>query len=75
MNQEVPAAAQRIFVDVGVCPGCDTTAWAALTVTEAGQLGRALLSEVAAAKQQSSGRGTAGRSPGPDVETSPFPVP
>jgi hypothetical protein len=27
--------AQRIFVDLGNCPGCDTGAWAGLTVTEA----------------------------------------
>jgi hypothetical protein len=48
--------AQRIFVDVGACPGCDTTAWAALTVTQARQLAWALLFEAAAADQDSSAR-------------------
>jgi hypothetical protein len=46
--------AQRVFVDLGACPGCGTTAWAGLTVTEARQLARALLSEAAAADQNSS---------------------
>jgi len=45
--------AQRIFVDLGSCPGCDTTAWAGLTVTEARQLARVLLSEAAAADRES----------------------
>lgn len=45
--------AQRIFIDVGACPGCGATAWAALTVTEARLLARALLSEAAAAGQKS----------------------
>jgi hypothetical protein len=43
--------AQRIFVDLGTCPGCRTTAWAGLTATEARQLARALLAEAAAADQ------------------------
>ncbi len=43
--------AQRIFVDLGACAGCETTAWAGLTVTEARQLARTLLSEAAAADQ------------------------
>lgn len=41
--------AQRVFVDLGACPGCGTTAWAGLTVTEARWLAWALLSEAAAA--------------------------
>jgi hypothetical protein len=46
--------AQRIFVDLGACPGCEMTAWAGLTVTQARQLARALVSEAAAAEQDSS---------------------
>ncbi len=40
-------AAQRIFVDLGECSGCARTGWAGLSVAEARQLGRALLSQAA----------------------------
>ena len=43
--------AQRIFVDLGDCPGCDGTRWAGLTVTEARHVARALLSQAAAAER------------------------
>jgi len=45
--------AQRVFVNLGDCPGCDGTEWAGLTVTEARQLARALLSQAAAAERES----------------------
>lgn len=44
--------AERIFVDLGEPPGFPGTAWAGLTVTEARQLGRALLSEAATAERE-----------------------
>jgi hypothetical protein len=45
-----PAA--RVFVDLGGAPGCDTTGWAGLTVAEARQFARAVLSQAAAAEQE-----------------------
>lgn len=45
-----PAA--RVFVDLGECPGCEGTEWAGLTVAEARQLARAVLSEAAAAERE-----------------------
>ncbi len=45
-----PAA--RVFVDLGGCPGCDGTGWAGLTVAEARQFARAVLSQAAAAEQE-----------------------
>lgn len=45
-----PAA--RVFVDLGDCPGCDGTGWAAFTVAEARQLARAVLAQAAAAEQE-----------------------
>jgi hypothetical protein len=54
--------AQRIFVDLGECPGCDGTSWAGLTVTEAGRVAWALLSQAAAAQRESEAQaGPAGR--------------
>jgi uncharacterized OsmC-like protein len=44
--------AERIFVDLGESPGLPGTAWAGLTVTEARQLGQALLSEAATAERE-----------------------
>lgn len=44
--------AQRIFVDLGECSGCAGTGWAGLTVTEARQLGRALLSQAAVIERE-----------------------
>ena len=44
--------ARRIFLDLGGCPGCDDTSWAGLTVAEARQVARALLTEAAAAEQE-----------------------
>jgi hypothetical protein len=52
-----PAA--RVFVDLGDCPGCDGTGWAGLTVAEARQLARAVLSQAAAAEQECPGSGQA----------------
>lgn len=43
---------QRIFVDLGDCPGCDGGGWSSLTVTEARQVARALLSQAAAAERE-----------------------
>ncbi len=45
--------AERIFVDLGDCPGCDGTEWAGLTVAEARRVAQALLSQAAAAEQES----------------------
>jgi putative redox protein len=49
-NDQHPA--ERVFVDLGESPGFPGTAWAGLTVTEARQLGRALMSEAAAAERE-----------------------
>jgi uncharacterized OsmC-like protein len=55
-----PAA--RVFVDLGECTGCENTNWAGLTVTEARQLARALLSKVALAERDGCAQpGPAGR--------------
>lgn len=43
---------ERIFVDLGDCPGCEDSHWASLTVTEARQLAACLLAEAAAAEQE-----------------------
>ena len=57
--------AERIFVDLGGCPGCDGTdgtAWAGLTVAEARQVALALLSQAAVAERESQAEaGPAGR--------------
>ena len=45
-----PAA--RVFLDLGVCPGCDGSGWAGLTAAEARQLARALLAQAAAAERE-----------------------
>ncbi|HTR92308.1 MAG TPA: hypothetical protein VMI73_11260 [Trebonia sp.] len=45
-----PAA--RVFVDIGECSGCETSAWAGLTVPEARLLARALLAQAAAAERE-----------------------
>ncbi len=45
--------AQRVFVDLGDCPGWDRTGWAGLTVAEARQAAWALLSQAAAAERES----------------------
>jgi len=56
-----PAA--RVFVDLGECPGCEGTGWAALTVTEARQLARAVLAQAAVAERECQGA-PAARRPG-----------
>jgi putative redox protein len=43
--------ASRVFLDLGSCPGSDSTSWASLTVAEARQVAHALLTEAAAAEQ------------------------
>ena len=48
-----PAA--RVFVNLGVCHGCDEVACASLTVAEARSLARAILSEAAAAERECRG--------------------
>jgi putative redox protein len=54
--------AQRIFVDLGDCPGCDGTGWAGLTVAEARRVARSLLSQAAASERESQAQaGPAGR--------------
>lgn len=55
--------AERVFVDLGESPGLPGMAWAGLTVTEARQLGRALLSEAAMAERE--GRTEGGTEAGP----------
>ncbi|HEY1619963.1 MAG TPA: hypothetical protein VGG25_20235 [Streptosporangiaceae bacterium] len=45
-----PAA--RVFVDLGECPGCEGTGWAALTVAGARQLARVVLAQAAAAERE-----------------------
>jgi len=45
--------AERVFVDLGSCPGCDGTEWAGLTVAEARRVAWALLSQAAAAERES----------------------
>jgi uncharacterized OsmC-like protein len=49
-NSSHPAS--RVFLDLGGCPGTDGTSWASLTVAEARQVSRALLTEAAAAEQE-----------------------
>ena len=44
--------AQRTFVDLGECSGCAGIRWAGLTVTEARQLGWALLSQAAVTERE-----------------------
>jgi putative redox protein len=54
--------AQRIFLDLGGCPGCDGIGWAGLTVAEAQQVAHALLAEAAAAEEETrAGSEPAGR--------------
>ncbi len=43
--------AGRVFVDLGDCPDCDGSRWAGLTVAEARDLARALLSQAEAAER------------------------
>lgn len=43
--------AVRVFVDLGDCPGCDSSGWAGLTVPEARRLAEAVLSQAAAAER------------------------
>lgn len=58
---DVQHPARRIFVDLGVCPGCEGTSWAGLTAAEARQVARTLLAEAAAAEQEAgAGRDPAG---------------
>ena len=45
-----PAA--RVFVDIGVCSGCETSVWAGLTVSEARQFAQALLAQAGAAERE-----------------------
>jgi hypothetical protein len=45
--------APRVFMDMGECPGCETSRWAGLTVPEARQLARVLLAQAAAAERES----------------------
>jgi len=47
--------ATRVFVDLGACPGCDGSGWAGLTVAEARELARAVLSQAAAAERECQG--------------------
>jgi hypothetical protein len=42
----------RVFIDLGECPGCEASGWAALTLPEARQLARALLTQVATAARE-----------------------
>ena len=42
----------RVFVDLGEAPGCDARGWAGMTVAEARQFARAVLSQAAAAEQE-----------------------
>ena len=42
----------RVFIDLGDCPGCDGTGWAGLTVAEAREFARAVLSQAAAADRE-----------------------
>ena len=42
----------RVFIDLGACPGCDTTAWAGLTISEARRLAQAVLSQATVAEQE-----------------------
>lgn len=44
--------AERVFVDLGSCPGCEGTGWAGLTTDEARRLAAALLAQAAAAEQE-----------------------
>jgi hypothetical protein len=68
-----PAA--RVFIDLGACPGCDTTAWAGLTVDEARHLAQAVLSQAAEAEKDVSSlkvvRRLAGRGAKPDGGATP----
>jgi len=43
--------AGRVFIDLGQCPDCDSSAWAGLSVAEARRLASALLSQAAAAER------------------------
>lgn len=42
----------RVFVDLGKCAGCESAAWAGLTVPEARQLARAMLAQAAAVERE-----------------------
>lgn len=44
--------AVRVFVDLGECPGCEASGWAALTVPEARKLARVLLAQAATAERE-----------------------
>lgn len=44
--------APRVFMDLGECPGCESSAWAGLTVPEARQLALALLAQAAYADRE-----------------------
>jgi putative redox protein len=48
--------AGRVFLDLGGCRDCDGSTWAGLSVAEARQLAAALLSQAAAAEQDSQDR-------------------
>jgi uncharacterized OsmC-like protein len=50
---------QRIFLDLGGCPGSDGSTWAGLTVAEARLIGHALLAEAVAAEQETRTEGEA----------------
>jgi hypothetical protein len=42
----------RIFLDLGPCPGCESSGWAGLTVAEARRLARVMLAQAAAAERE-----------------------